>query len=70
MTWIPVNEEIPELGLCVLVALKSGLMTVAYLKDINGKKAWQLYGPIQDYFDLKTESVTDWQYLPKPPKQK
>lgn len=71
--WIPVANGLPEEKKAVLVSLRSGLVTVAYwyfLRHYKGVKTWQLYGPIQDIFDLETESVTHWQPLPCAPSGK
>lgn len=67
MKWISIDNRLPLPGQAVLVALYSGIVTVAYRKTINGKKTWQLYGPIQDICDIDNDYITHWMPLPKSP---
>lgn len=65
--WIDIDLKRPELGVAVLICLKSDLVTIGYRAPKNGSVFWQLYGPIEDIIDLKEDSLKCWMPLPEPP---
>lgn len=66
-TWISVRDNLPPIMQGVLVAFKSGLITIAYRTFEDGYKIWRLFGDIAAIFDLENEEVTHWRELPTPP---
>ena len=62
MKWIPVTEQLPEMGQAVIVCRpydeKSARVEQGY-RDVNGW--WRVYG-------TRTKRVTHWMPMPLPPK--
>lgn len=73
--WISVNDELPELGLGVLVAIDTGSITVAYRSNktspgYSREYAWQLFGHRDDNFGITdANQITHWMPLPPLPAQ-
>jgi len=62
--WISVNKSLPERGQAVLVCMKSGAITIAYLK-LN-IQVWQVFGDLNASFDPFDE-IHHWMPLPLQP---
>lgn len=75
MNWISINKEKPKLGQGVLIALNTGLITIAYrTKEVkegyNKEYSWQLFGDKETHLWVsENDFVTHWQPLPSPPKE-
>jgi len=71
--WISIFKESPEFGQGVLVALNTGLITVAYRtkqvnKGYNQKYSWQLFGDKEVSLGVSEDDyITHWMPLPKIP---
>lgn len=70
MKWIDIKHNKPELGLAVLVYLKSGIITTAYRKEIGMALFWNIFGDIDSITDFNNDEVLYWMKMPKPPKIK
>ena len=74
--WIERVKKLPEWGQGVLVALNTGLITIAYrTKDVsegfNQEYSWQLFGDKETSLSVgKDDYVTHWMPLPTAPKTK
>lgn len=64
--WINMFDvRYPELGVAVLVHLKSGYITVGYRKQEQDGVYWQLFGDVID--NHNKDQITHWKPLPSPP---
>ena len=70
MTWVSVEEKLPEIGKEVLVFCKEGGFQVAAYNPENNKSRYNIQGwdyslcPCCDF----VHSIIYWMYLPEPPK--
>lgn len=66
--WVSIDEEKPEEGRAVNVHMKSGYITVAYIKSVGKPlRSWICFGSVFDVIS-EDDEVTHWQPLPSPPK--
>lgn len=65
--WIHVEEKRPDLGMGVLIYLKSGFITVGYRTMKNDDFFWQLFGDTE-FIVPNNDEVSHWMTLPAPPK--
>ena len=67
--WISVRDmdaPYPELGMAVMIHLKSGYISVGYRKLYEGSVSWQLFGDIAPLVQ-GDDYLTHWMPLPSPP---
>lgn len=63
MTWIPVSERLPEVGVCVLTFESDGGIWVSEL--VRDEKGERWTDPATGQPEIP--NVTHWQPLPEPP---
>lgn len=63
--WISIDEQIPEVGECVLLYAIDGNCGVMYARNISDYAASCLE---RDEHDPAWDAVTHWMPLPEPPK--
>ncbi len=64
--WIQCKDQLPEIGVTVLVCLDSQLITCAYRSKKDGINTWELFGDINSVHDVKYQQLIAWQPLPIP----
>ncbi len=61
--WVYLKDQSPDRGVAKLVCLKSGFITVGYLKSDKKFKEWQLFGDITTFI-YSGDEVIKWMDLP------
>lgn len=66
MNWINIDKSKPELGIAVLIHLKSDYISIGYRKEVDNKVFWQVFGDIIETIN-NTDEITHWMPLPEIP---
>ena len=65
--WVSVDERLPELGVGILIYLKSGYIGCGYRsKEQENDNLWVFY---HTDMELKNDKLTHWMPLPQPPQK-